>query len=244
MVPDQKYVNLAPSCLNLVVSFATIYFSFLSLAGMSFVAYHTTVGSLTNLSTAFQASKKLFWRVVALSFLLLVFFAPCAFVFAFSFWRFLQIKDFPHVVLLTSIPLSIFTAMWYFPITEAIANDSKIGKSLRAAWTVFTSHFVNLTIIGLLLIGALHLINIVISIAVLLVQSGFDISALSQLDFIYPQLSFLGNRFYELLLAIPQAAWQAYSISIFTVAYLEYNSAKMSKHSTLYSKKPPNTACT
>jgi hypothetical protein len=236
VVPLQN-VDFASSLLDLVVRFVTIYFTYLGFAGVSFVAYHTTLGNLVNLSDAFQASKKLFWRVVVLSFLPFVFLAPCTFVFAFSLGRLLQIKEIPHVFFLGSIPLSIFTAMWYFPITETIANNAKIGKSLRTAWAVFTANFVNLAIIGLLLVAAFHLINIVISIVMMLVQSGFDISALNKLDFINPRLSFPDNKIYELITAIFLAVWQAYGISIFTVAYLEYRSAKMSKHITSYAEK-------
>jgi hypothetical protein len=239
VVPNQRNVDLESALLNLVVSLVTIYFTVLGFTGVSFVAYHTAVGNLVNFGDALQASRKLFLRVVAFSLLAIVVLAPCAcaLVFAFSPRESPNIENLSKIFFLTSFPFSIFSAMWYFPITETIANRSKFGKCLRTAWTVFTANFVNLAIIGLLLTGAFYLINIVIGIVMMLVQSGFDISALSKLNFFNPQLSFFDNRIYSLIFDIPGAVLRAYYASIFTVAYLEYSSANMSKPITSYAEK-------
>jgi hypothetical protein len=232
IVPIQKSADLLVSFFDLVVSFVSIYFSFMSIAGVSFVSYCIAIGRSVDFRTAFQASQNLFWRIVALGFLVLVFILPFGCIFAFSSWEFLYIRDMSHNVFIASIPLFIFAAMMYFPITETITNESKIGKSLTTAWAVFTHNFVNLAIIGLLLVIGLRVINISISMATMLVQNNFDVSALAKLDFISPQLSFANNNFYKLMTAITQTIWQTYSISIFTFAYLKYTGAKINKHIT------------
>jgi hypothetical protein len=226
--------------LYLAVTPVTLYFTYLGCAGVSFVAYHSAVGNLVNFSHAFQTSKKLFWRVVAFSLLPFLVLAPCAcvLVFAFSSWETQRIENISKIFFLTSFPFSIISAMGYFPITETIANSSKFGKSLRTAWTVFTANFVHLAIIGLLLTGAVYLINLVISIVMMLVQSGFDMSALSKLNFFNPALSFLDNRIYSLIFVIPHLVWLPYYASIFTVAYLEYSSANMSQQNTSFAENP------
>ncbi len=229
IVPNQKNVDLAPSVFNFVISLASIYFVILSDAGVSFVAYCIAIGNPVELKTAFQASKKLRWRIVALSFLLLVFAVPFVCTIAFSFRQLLQIVDIHHNIFFTSFPLYIFVAMWYFPITETITSDSKIGESLKTAWTVFRHNFVNLAIIGLLLISILRVIDISSSMAIMLVQNNLDISALNNLDFISPQSSFSDNNFYKLTTAITQTIWQTYSASIFTFAYLKYKDTKIKK---------------
>ena len=231
IVPIQKSADLLVSFLDLAVSFVSIYFTFISIAGGSFVAYCIAIGRPVDFKTAFQASQNLFWRIVALGFLVSLFLLPFGCIFAFSIWEFLHIRDISHNVFIASIPLFIFAAMVYFPITETITNESKIGKSLATAWVVFTDNFVNLAIVGLLLMIGLRVINISISMATMLVQNNFDVSALAKLDYISPQLSFPNNNFYKLMTAITQTVWQIYSISIFTFAYLKYTGVKIYKHS-------------
>jgi len=215
----------------LILSIAAIYFTFMSYAGLSFVAYSIAIGKSVDFQTAFENSKNLFWRVVGLSFLLVLIVSPCiCTVFIISYKEPFQIAYVAHNLIFVSIPLSIFAAMWYFPITEMVANDSKIGKSLKTAWTIFTYNFANLAIIGFLLTGIFYVINISISMAAMLVQNNFDFSALNTLDFISPHLSFAENNSYRLVAAIAQTAWHTYSTSIFTLAYLKYSGIKMLKH--------------
>jgi hypothetical protein len=137
-----------------------------------------------------------------------------------------------HNLFWASIPIAGFAAMGYFPITETITNNSKIGKSLKAAWTVFTYHFAELATIGLLLTVGSRVVILFISLVLMLIQNNFDVSAVGKFDFISPQLSFPNNNLYKLIIAIPQAIWQTYTASIFTFAYLKYSGAKMSKQST------------
>jgi hypothetical protein len=231
IVPIQKSDDLPSSLFDLVASLASIYFTILSIAGVAFVAYCIAIANPVGFQTAFQASKRLFWRIVALSFLVLILLVPYICVIAFSFRQLLQI-DIRHNFFFISILLSVFAAMWYFPITETIANSSKIGESLKTAWALFIHNFVNLAIIGLLLISILRVMGISISMALMLVQNNFDVSALGKLDFISPELSFPNNNFYNLMTAIVRTIWQTYSTSIFTFAYLKYSGTTMNKHIT------------
>lgn len=230
VVPIQRNVDLTSSLFNLLESLAAIYFMFMSYAGVSFIAYCISIGKPVDIQTAFQAATKLFWRVIALTFLLFLFIAPCLFVvFIFSFKQPPQIADFAHNFFFMSIPLSIFAAMWYFIITETIANNSKIGKSLKTAWTVFTDNFVSLAIIGLVLAFASYTTNVSISTVTMLSQNSFDITAFSKLDFISPHLSLTDNNFYKLATTTAQAIWRTYSTTLFTFAYLKYSGVKVSK---------------
>jgi hypothetical protein len=223
-IPIQNNNDLALSFLNLAIGFTSLYLSYISEAGVSFVSYCIAIGEPVNMQTAYQASKKIFWRVVALSFFLFLIISPCiCTAFVLSFKQTLQIADFAHNTFFTSIPLSVFAAVQYFAITETIASNSKIGKSLKAAWTVFTYHFASLAIIGLLLAIASYTVNVSIGATIMLAQNGFDFTSLSTLDFISPHLSFTDNNFYKLVSAIFTAIWGTYSTSVFTVAYLKYN---------------------
>jgi hypothetical protein len=152
VVPVQQSVDLLSSLFNIFVSLASLYLIVMSFAGVSFITYCVAIGKPVDAQIAYQASKALFWRFVTLTFVLVLFIAPClCSVFIFSYKQPLQIVDLAHNFFFTSIPLSIFAAIWYFVATETIANGSKIGKSLKAAWTVFTYNFSSLAIIGVLL---------------------------------------------------------------------------------------------
>jgi hypothetical protein len=233
IIPIPQNANLPSSLLNLVVGLASVYFGFLSTAGILFVAYCIAIDKFVDMGAAFQNSTNLFWRVVGISFLLVLIIAPCLFtVFIVFYQEPFQIANLAHAVFFLSLPLSIFAAMWYFPITEIIASDSKIGKSIQTAWSVFTHNFVSLAIIGFVLAIASYITNVSISMVTMLAQNSFDFAVLSKLDIISPHLSVTDNSVHKLLSTIAQAVWRTYSISIFTFAYLKYSGAKMSKHST------------
>jgi hypothetical protein len=226
-----KSSNLLSSLLNLVLSLASGYFIFMSTAGASFVAYCILVEIPIEYDTAYTASHQLFWRIVAVSFLLLVFIAPFVYIITLIFQKVLQIRNSSQYLFISSIPLFIFEAMRYFPITDIIANDSKLGKSLKTAWTLFSQNFSILAIVGLLLITGLRVINLSFGMFIMLFQNNFELSSIGKLNFMNPYLSFPNNNFYVLVSTVTQAIWQTYSISIFSFAYLRYTSANMSKHS-------------
>jgi hypothetical protein len=228
LLPIQRYKDLLPSFLNLVISWASFYFTILSITGTAYVVYYIVAEKTVDFITAFQESQKLFWRIVSLTFLVALFVIPLACIIAYILWRLLLIRDVRHDLFFASIPISAFAAMSYFPITEMIANKSTISKSLKSAWIIFTDNLFNLAIIGILLIIGFRLITLLIAMTMFLFQSNFDLSVISNFDLINPQFPFPQNAIYRLLAAIPQAVWQTYSISIFTVAYLKYSSAKMS----------------
>ncbi len=228
IIPIPKNAFLPLSLLN----FASIYLTFMSSAGVSFVAYCIAISEPVDFKTAFQSSTNLFWRVVGISFLLVLIIAPCLFIVLIASYKEpFQIANLAHSFFLLSIPLSMFAAMWYFPITEIIANGSKISKSLKPAWTAFTYNFVSLAAIGFVLAVASYITNVSMSAVTMLAQSGFDFAVLSKLDLISPHLSVTDNDAYKLVSPIVQTAWRTYAVSIFTFAYLKYSSAKMSKRS-------------
>jgi hypothetical protein len=227
VIPVQKSVDFPSSLFNLLISIIYLYLMYMSDAGVSFVAYCIATCKPVNAPTAYQASKKLFWRVVAVEVILLLFAAPCfCTVFVLTYNQPRQVVDFAHSVFFTSIPLSVFAAMQYFVITEMIANRSRIGESLKAAWAVFTHNFATLAMIGFLLSIAAYMVNVSICAAVILAQNSFDLASLSQLDFISPYLSLTGNNFYLLVNAIVSTILRTYSASVFTVAYLKYSGAE------------------
>lgn len=228
--PISNKASLSWSLLGLAISFASFYFVFLSTAGVSFVAYCVAIDKPVDLWAAFQTATDLFWKVVGISFLVVLMIVPCFFLgLIISYKGSFQIASFAHTLFFLYIPLSVFSAMGYFPVTEIIASKSTIRRSLRTSWSVFTHHFISLAIIGLVLTIALYLTTLVTSIVTILLQNSFDFAVLSKFDFISPQLSITNNSVYKLIIAVEQTVWRTYNISIYTLAYLKYISVQASK---------------
>ncbi len=230
LVPIPRYPDLLSALAYLTLNIFFAYLSLLSSAGISVVAYHGAIGKAVDIKTAYQYSTSVFWRVVGVIFLLLIIISPCwVTTFIVSYKQPFQIVDLAHSFFLLIIFLSIFAAIPYFAITEIIANDTKIGRSLKVAWTVFTYNFLILAIIGLGLAVASYLTNVVISTVTMLMQNNF--ATLSKLDFISPQLSINDSNFYKLISALNQVLWRTFSTSVFTFAFLKFSGAKLNEHS-------------
>ena len=223
-IPYQTNTDLFTSLLSLVISLVFLYLSILSLAGVSFISWRVAVGELVSLKVAYQASKHISPRIAGLIFSLFLILSPfiCA-VFIYSFKYPPQVTDFAHNFLLISIPLSAFSAIFYFSLAEIIIHDSKVGKSLKAAWTVFSRHFGVLIFIGLLLAITSYLINVIFGAGLMVAQNNLNILSLKRFDFFSPNLSFANNNFYILASTILTIFLRTYSTSVFTIAYLKYN---------------------
>lgn len=225
-VPYQTSTELFSSLRSFVISLLSLYLSIWSMAGVSFISYRSAIGETVSLKAAYQSSKHIFWRVVGLMFALLLILSPfmCA-VFIYSFKDPPQVTDFAHNFVVISMPLSALSAIFYFSLAEIIINDSKIGKSVKSAWIVFTRHFAVLIAIGLLLAITSYLTNIIFGAGLMVAQNNLDILSLKQFDFFSPYLSFTDNNFYTLANTILTIFWRTYITSVFTVAYLKYNGA-------------------
>jgi len=228
IIPIQKSVDFVSSFFNLAESFVSFFLVFVSYTGVAYVAYCIITRNPINIQTALQGVEKFFGRIVASTFLYFLILSPfLCLAFIFSFKQPPQISDFSHGFFFVSIPLSIFTALWYFLFAEIIMNDSSIRKSVKTVWSVFTDHFTVLAGIGIVLASTWYVINVTIGMAAILTQYNFDLTALSKLDYISPNLSFTGNNLYTLVIVIAQTLWRTYSTTIFILAYLKYSSIKI-----------------
>jgi len=127
---------------------------------------------------------------------------------------------------LAFLPISIFNSIWNFSIVGFFAKDLGVRKSIKEAWTLFSNHFIVLASIGIILRGILQIINIATVSLVILIQSGFNISSLRNLNFINPAASLSNNPLFLLLNAIVQITWLPFAAFVFILAYLKFNSTK------------------
>lgn len=238
VTPVPQYNVSSLSISFMVLDLVCFFFAYVGAAGVFFVAYSVAIGKSVDFITAFRVSIKLFWRFVGIMLLLtLVIFVlvvfPCVLAFFVFYKGPVQMEDAYRNFILLFMVLSVFQAIWCFPITECIANNSKVIKSLKSAWKVFMHNFVRLAVIGFVLAAVSHLISVLIGVAVMFAQYGFYPAVLNEFDFIIPHMFVAGNGFYKLLSAVVSSGWQAYAVSVFTLAYLRDSAYEMNVDSAI-----------
>jgi hypothetical protein len=216
------------SLLDLVESFISIILWLASVTGVSYLAYCFSIGELATVSETISAIKKFSGRVFRFSCLGFLIIVPCL---LFAITTSTRNPNFPANLsinlILATLPLSLFTAVWYFSIIEFFANDLGIWKSIKKAWILHTDHFKILASIGIILTGTFQIIIAVAGGLAVLIQSGFDTTSLSNLNFINPYASLSHNILFLLLSAAIQIIWSPFIASVFTLAYLKFSSAKI-----------------
>jgi len=122
--------------------------------------------------------------------------------------------------------LAVLYALEIFALCGFFAKDFGIRQSLKDAWDLFTSHFGVLTILGMIMGLLTWLCSIAAGILTLLIQSGFDLTSLSKLNYFNPSMSLSKNALFVIINGAGQIVWTVFSSSIFVLAYLKYSGVK------------------
>jgi hypothetical protein len=129
-------------------------------------------------------------------------------------------------VYLAALPLSIFTAWFYFLFAEIIINGFGIRKSLKNATSVFVAHFGAMALQGIIIWGTGQIISIILGMTAMLIQSNFNVTALSTLNYVHPSASFSHNNLYRFVDMLWTIIWIAFATSSFMCAYVKYSDAR------------------
>ena len=216
-----REINLLPS----VIAFTLLFLYFVSFIGVAYLAYCFLIGKLASVKQTLSAVMKFAGRVIGCSCLVILVLSPCVLlVFAISMddtTQPPQISD--NAILVWALFFSLFGAMLDFSMFGFFANNSGIRQTLRDAWALFTAHFRVLTALGLILTLMFSIFNAASGILTLLIQSGFDITSVSQLNYINPSESLSDNLLFLFLSGIGQTIYAPFSASVFALAYLKYS---------------------
>jgi len=68
--------------------------------------------------------------------------------------------------------------------------------------------------------------SVAAGISTLLIQSGFDITSLSKLDYINPSMTLSRNILFILINGLGQTIFSVFGASVFAFAYLKYSGVK------------------
>ncbi len=117
--------------------------------------------------------------------------------------------------------------MWIFALCGFFARDFGIRQSLKDAWDLFTSHFGVLAILGMIMGLLTWLCSAIAGTLTLLIQSGFDITSLSKLNYFNPSALLSKNVLFVLIDGVGQVILIVFSSCVFVLAYLKYNGTKV-----------------
>jgi len=193
------------------------------LIGVPFLAYRFSMGKSATIHDTVVEIRKLFARTLGCSCFGILILSPVLFiVFSVSMNTSTQLISIPDKIFLSFLPLSIFAAFGQFILFGFIANDHHIRQSIKEAWSIFRSHFSTLALIGITL-GIIFWITSIISGAfTVLIQSGFNLATLSQIDYINPGTLLSPNQLFVLLSGVFQIIQRVIETFVYVSAYIKY----------------------
>jgi hypothetical protein len=228
LVQVKRPTELLPSLLALAVSFISIYLFYVSYIGVPYLAYSYLIGKPVSIQETLSAVKKFSGRVLGCSCLGFLAISPILFwVLSASINNSTHRLEMSSSTILALMSLSVFAALTQFTIVGFFENDWGIRKSLGQAWGLFKSHFGVLAILGLILAIIFRIYSVVSGVSTVLIQSGFDLTSLSNLNILNPSASLSKNLLFVLINGIGQIVFTPLSASIFVSAYLKYNNVEL-----------------
>jgi hypothetical protein len=212
-------ISLASGSLLLILT--TIQF-----IGVPYLAYRFSTGNPASVRDALAAVWKYLGRVIGCSCLVILILSPCLYLFAiFSQAASLQPFRNSNQFFILLLIFSLFGAILDFSLFEFFANDAGVRQALKKSWQLFTANFYVLATLSIGMYVLITVISAVLGVAAMLIQSGFDVDTLRELNYINPSASLEGNILFLLINGIWQTIYQVWSVSVFTLAYLKYSSA-------------------
>jgi hypothetical protein len=224
----KRPTDLFSSLVSLIASFISIILFYVSYIGVPYLTYCFLIGEPATIQETLSAVKKFAGRVIGCSCLGFLVLSPLFFwAIAVSINSSTRTLEFSNKTLLVFLPFSIFTALWQFTVVAFFENDWGIRQSLDKAWNLFKSHFGVLAILGLILTIIFRMYSALSGTLAVLIQSGFDITSVSNLNMLNPSASLSKNLLFGLIDGIGQAILTPLSASIFISAYLKYSVVKL-----------------
>lgn len=224
---DRGEQNLVLLCFYLMISILMLVISVVSFIGVPYLAYCFSIGKSVTIRETLLAVRKFAGRIIGCSFLGSLLMLPCIFlVLAIAFKDADNPLPVSNTAILVFLPLSVFSCLWDFTIFGFFENDWGIRKSIEHAWSLFTSHFGALALLGLFIVVILRISSAITGAVTVLIQSGFDVTLLNNLNIIDPTTTLGENVLFGLINGIIQTIYSTFSTSVFVLAYLKYSGVK------------------
>jgi hypothetical protein len=195
--------------ISLVRSLLFLVLTMIQFVAVPYLAYRFSTGNQATIRETLSAVWKYSWRV------------PCLFVVA-SFFSTQPFRN-PTTLFITLLLFSLFGAILDFSLFEFFTKDSGIRQTLKEVWQLFTAHFYVLAALGIIMLILSTIVSAALGVTTVLIQSGFDVDSLRELNYLNPSASLEGNVLFLLINGIWQTISYAWHSSIFALAYLKYS---------------------
>ncbi len=224
----KRPTDLFSSFVSLAAGIIFIFLFYVSYIGVPYLAYSFLIGESVSIQETLSAVKKFAGRVIGCSCLGFLALSPLLFlVLAVSINSSTRTLEISNTIAVALLSLSIFTALWQFTIVAFFENDWGIRQSVEKAWYLFKSHFGVLAVLGLILTIIFKVYSAMSGTLTVLIQSGFDVTSINNLNMFNPSASLSKNLLFVLINSIGQTIFTPLSASIFISAYLKYSDVKL-----------------
>lgn len=200
-------------------------FSIVGTTGVIYVASQATHGESVTLGASLRVVAKNFLRVTGFYLLMGVVLLIALVIPWWSVIRLLSLNfetmELPWTLPGRMIPIiflaGIFSAFYFLPLIDMVANGSGIRKSIADAWKLFTRHPSVWLRIGILF-GLLLSVTQFIYWMSFIPWSSFDLAALGNINFQYPPPKLVMELFYWLISIVNQCIFTFFTY-VFALAF-------------------------
>ena len=225
---DRQGVNLSATANSLAASLIAMILLAVGLIAVPYLAHAFFTGGPVTIGEAFSAVGQFGARVLLTGCLGLLILTPCIMLtLGLSLDTSTQPPQLLNRFFVLLLPLSLLSAMFYFPMFEFFAKDSRIRQSIQESWKLFRSHFWVLGTLGLAMTLVSRILSLAAGLLTVLLQSSFDAAMLRTLNYVNPSASLSGNLLFLSISGVGQMIYTAWTASVFALAYLKYSGAKM-----------------
>jgi hypothetical protein len=225
----ETYVSTSFPWVEQVRGLLSTFVLFISVVGVSYTAFCSSMDQSVSISEVLVAIRKFAGRIVGCSCLVFLLLSPLAYlVLAFSRNESTQPSPTSNNFALLWILFSLFAAIADFTMFGFFSNDWGLRKSLKQAWVLFTAHFGVLAALGILLAVVFRMSGILLGALSVLIQSGFDMTALGKIHLVDPLISSNSNLLFVVLNGVAQIVLSPFQSSTFAVAYRDYRAINVS----------------
>ena len=196
----KRPTDLFASFVSLAMGLVFIFLFYVSFIGTPYLAYRFLIGKPATIQETLSAVKKFAGRVTGCSCLGFLAISPLLFwALVVSINRSTRALEFSNTTIAAFLSLSIFTALWQFALVAFFENDWGIRQSLDKAWNLYKSHFGVLALLGLILMIVFKAYSAMSGALTVLIQSGFDITSMNNLNIFNPAASLSENWLFVLM---------------------------------------------
>lgn len=211
----------------IILGLTSLILSLIGFIGMPYLVYCSATNKQPSIQETLSSINKFGIRVIGCSCLSILALSPIiVWALVLSIKKSTVPPQISDQIFFLSLPVSIFSAVFYLAFPSIFANDHGILQSAKDAWNTFIGHFTVLAILGILITVIFRMSSVMAGALTVFFQSGFNQIALAKIDLINPSATLGKNALFVVLNSANQIILNPLGTSAFIFAYLKYSEIK------------------